>query len=62
MMPPLARPASAEYRFVCTRTSAIASIDGLTPTVPMERSLLSMPSIIWLLRFSLSPLIETDEV
>ena len=48
MTPPAVRPVSAVYRFVCTRTSAIASIDGLTPTVPMARSLLSMPSISWL--------------
>ena len=33
--PPAVRPTSAVYMFVCTLTSAIASIDGLTTIVPM---------------------------
>jgi hypothetical protein len=43
--PPAVRPTSAVYMLVSTFTSAIASIDGFTPTVPIARSLLSTPSI-----------------
>src|SRR5689334_4351103 len=46
MTPPPVRPTSAEYKLVCTRISWIASSDGLTPIVPMYRSLLSIPSIV----------------
>ena len=62
MTPPSVRPVSAVYMFVCTRTSAIASIDGLIATVPIVRSLLSMPSTSWLFSTSLTPLMDTDEV
>ena len=60
--PPAARPTSAVYMLVWTLTSATASIDGLTPTVPIARSLLSMPSISWLFWLSSEPLIETAEL
>ena len=62
MTPPSVRPVSAVYMFVWTFTSAIASIDGLMPTVPIVRSLLSMPSTSWLFSTSFTPLIETDDV
>ena len=40
----------------------MASIDGLMPTVPIARSLLSMPSISWLFCVSAAPLTDTDDV
>ena len=59
---PAVRPVSAVYMFVCTLTSAMASTEGRTPMVPMNRSLLSMPSIRLLFRTSFCPLTETVDV
>ena len=40
----------------------MASIDGFTPIVPICRSLLSMPSIMWLFWLSWAPLTEMADV
>ena len=53
---------SAVKTFVCTLTSWIASTDGRTPIEPMTRSLLSIPSMVWLFIMSACPLTETDDV
>jgi hypothetical protein len=45
MMPPAVRPSSAENELVSMRISRIESTCGRMMTVPMNRSLLSRPSM-----------------